>query len=56
MFLDIWKVFDKVLQEGLILQLSCNGISGNLLYLLKDFLKYQKQRVVLNGQNGLNFY
>ena len=50
-FLDISKVFDKVWHEGLILKLSRNGISGNLLYLLKDFLKYQKQRVVLNGQN-----
>ena len=38
-FLDISKVFDKVWHEGLILKLSRNGISGNLLYLLKDFLK-----------------
>ena len=52
MFLDISKAFDKVWHEGLILKLSRNGISGNLLYLLKDFLKYQKQRVVLNGQNS----
>ena len=27
-------------------------MSEILLYLLKDFLKYQKQRVVLNGQNS----
>ena len=52
MFLDISKVFDKVWHEGLILKLSRNGISGNLLYLLKDFLKYRKQRAVLNGQNS----
>ena len=52
MFLDISKAFDKVWHEGLILKLSRNGISGNLLYLLKDFLKYRKQRVVLNGQNS----
>ena len=51
MFLDISKAFDKVLHEGLILKLNRNGISGNLLYLLKDFLKNRKQRVVLNGQN-----
>ena len=51
-FLDMSKVFDKVWHEGLILKLSRNGISGNLLYLLKDFLKYRKQRVVLNGQNS----
>ena len=52
MFLDILKAFDKVWHEGLILKLSRNGISGNLLYLLKDFLKYWKQRVILNGQNS----
>ena len=52
MFLDILKAFDKVWHEGLILKLTRNGISGNLLYLLKDFLKYRKERVVLNGQNS----
>ena len=52
MFLDISKAFDKVWHEGLILKLSRNGISGNLLNLLKDFLKYLKQRVLLNGQNS----
>ena len=51
-FLDISKAFDKVWHEGLILKLSRNGISGNLLYLLKDFLKYRKHRVALNGQNS----
>ena len=34
------------------MKLSRNGISGNLLNLLKDFLKYLKQRVSLNGQNS----
>ena len=52
MFLDISKAFDKVWHEGLILKSSCNDVSGNLLYLLKHFLKYHKQRVVLNGQNS----
>ena len=54
-FLDISKAFDKVWHEGLILKLSRNGISGNLLYVLKDFLKYwkyQKQRAALNVQNS----
>ena len=50
-FLDTSKAFDKVWHEGLIVKLSRNGISGNLSYLLKYFLKYRKQRVVLNGQN-----
>ena len=39
-FLDMSKGFDKVWHKGLILTLSRNVISGNLLYLLKDFLKY----------------
>ena len=50
MFLDILKAFHKVWHEGL--NVSLNGLSGNLLYLLKDFLKYRKQRVVLNGLNS----
>ena len=49
-FLDISKVFDKVWHDGIIYKLTQNGISGNLLNLLKDFLKERKQRVVLNGQ------
>ena len=38
---DVWSVFFKLKQ---------NGISGNLLSTLTDFLKLRKQRVVLNGQ------
>ena len=52
MFLDISKAFDKIWHEGLILELGHNFISGNLLHLLKDFFKYRKQMVVLNGQNS----
>ena len=51
-FLDISKAFDRVWHEGLLLKLSLNGISGNLLKLLRDFLYCHKQRVVLNGQNS----
>ena len=51
-FLDISKGFDKVWQEGLFVKLNQNGISGNLLKLLRDFLSYRKQRVVLNGQHS----
>ena len=38
--------------EGLLLKLNQNGISGNLLKLLRDFLSCRKQRVVLNGQHS----
>ena len=51
-FLDISKAFDKVCYEGLLLKLSLNGISGDLLKLLRDFLYCGKQRVVLNEQNS----
>ena len=49
-FLDISKTFDKVWHDGIIFKLTQNGISGNLLNLLRDFLNDRKQRVVLNGQ------
>ena len=49
-FLDISKAFDKVWHDGVIFKLTKNGISGNLLNLLRDFLNERKQRVILNGQ------
>ena len=49
-FLDISKAFDKVWYWGLIFELKQNGIFGNLLNLLCDFLRNRKQRVLLNGQ------
>ena len=48
-FLDISKAFDKVWYDGMIFKLTQNGISGNLLKLLRDFLSDRRQRVVLNG-------
>ena len=45
-YLNISKAFDtfdKVWHEGLLLKLNQNGISGNLLKLLCDFLSCQKQ-------------
>ena len=44
-FLDTSKAFDK----DLISKLKQNGVSGNLLSTLADFLELRKQRVVLNG-------
>ena len=42
MLLYISKPFDKVYNEGLILKLSCNDISGNLLNFLKEFKRLFK--------------
>ena len=49
-FLDISKAFDKVWHNGLIYKLKQNGVAGDLLDTLTNFLKERKQRVILNGQ------
>ena len=51
-FLDISKAFVKVWHKGLIYKLKQNGVVGNLLNTLTNFLKDRKQRVALNGQNS----
>ena len=38
--------------ESLLFKLKQNGISGNLLNVITDFLYQRKQRVVLNGQHS----
>ena len=48
-FFDISKVFDKVCHERLIYKLKQNGVKGNLLENLTNFLNDKKQRVVLNS-------
>ena len=37
-FFDIAKAFDKASHDDIIFKLTQNGISGNLLNLLRDFL------------------
>ena len=49
-FLDISKAFDKVWYKGILLKPKENGISGNLLNIVKDFLHERKQRVIPNKQ------
>ena len=49
-FVDISKAFDKVWHEALLFKLKQNGILGNVLNDITDFLCQRKQRVVLNGQ------
>ena len=51
-FLDLSKAFDRVWHEGLIHKLRCNGVSGDMLALICNFLMNRKQRVVLNGKNS----
>ena len=51
-FLDISKAFDKVWHMGLLFKLKQNGISGNLLNIITNFLYQRKQRAVLNGHSS----
>ena len=51
-FLDISKAFDKIWHEGLLFKFKQNGISGNLLNVITDFLYQRKQRIVLNRQHS----
>ena len=46
------RLSTKFWHKGLIYKLKQNGVAGNLLKTLADFLKDTKQRVVLNGQNS----
>ena len=41
-FLDVSKAFDEVWHDGLFFKLKQNGISGNLLNLLSNFLINRK--------------
>ena len=49
-FLNISKAFDKAWHQVLHCKLRQNGISGELLNTLTDFLDNRTQRVILNGQ------
>ena len=51
-YLDISKAFDKVWHKGLIFKLKQNGIHGNLLKLIEDFLSNRFQRTVINGKTS----
>ena len=49
-FVDMSKAFDKVWHQSVLFKLKQNGISGNLLKHMEDFLANRYQRAVLNGQ------
>ena len=51
-FLDISKAFDRVWHDCLLFELKQNGVSGNLLGLVKSFLTDRVQRVTLNGKTS----
>ena len=47
--IDIFKAFDKIWHNGLIYKLKQNGVAGDLLDTLTNFLKARKQTVIHNG-------
>ena len=51
-FLDISTAFGKVWHEGWLFKLNRNGISGDLLKLLRGLLPCRKQSVDLNSQHS----
>ena len=51
-FLDLSKAFDRVWHDGLLYKLECNGISGNVMILIRNYLRDRKQRVLLNGKSS----
>ena len=49
-FVDLSKAFDTVWHEGLIYKWKANGLNGNILKILQEYLTDRKQRVLLNGK------
>ena len=50
--LDISKAFDRVWHAGLLHELKCYGISGQIFGFLSSFLKNRRLLVVLDGKSA----
>ena len=48
-FLDVSKAFDRVWHKGLIFKLKQNGIDGDLLEWISDYLSGRKRKVVIRN-------
>ena len=48
-FLDFSKAFDKVWHTDLLYKLKRYGVAGNILKLIKNYLKNWKQRALVNN-------
>ena len=51
-FLDVSKAFDRVWHKGLIFKLKQNGIDGDLLEWISDYLSGRKQKVVIRNTSS----
>ena len=52
LFIDFEKAFDSIWKKGLIVKLHKIGITGNILYLINDFLTNRKVTINVNGIKG----
>ena len=52
MFLDIFKAFDRVWNNGLLFKLKKDCASGNLFELITSSLSGRFQKVLLNDQTS----
>ena len=50
--LDVSKAFDRVWHKGLIFKLKQNGIDGELLEWISDYLSNRKQKVVIRNASS----
>ena len=50
LFIDFSKAFDSVCVKGLLVKLHRNGVVGNILHLLKNFLTNRTISIRLNGK------
>ena len=50
--LDVSKAFDRVWHKGLIFKLKQNGIDGELLEWISDYLSERKQKVVIRNASS----
>ena len=51
-YLDYSKAFDKVPHNRLIRKMESNGIKGNILHWITQWLSNRRQRVVINGSKS----
>ena len=51
-FLDVSKAFDRVWHKGLIFKLKQNGIDGDLLEWISDYLSGRKQKVIIRNTSS----
>jgi sarcosine oxidase/L-pipecolate oxidase len=52
-YLDFSKAFDSVSHRNLLLKLEQHGVSGSLLSWFSDYLNERRQRVVVEGPQGI---